>query len=131
MRRSTRVRRFVSPQAGGRSRPGPLLLIGLALSVITSGCGGASPEARTSQTKTALEGTRTPTPLELARTAIARGTFTGIDRESRVILTAEAFLPIVTPVPSKVSRLRAGQATDQPGRSADNAVATHLATARD
>ena len=68
---------------------------------------------------TALQPTRTLTPLEEDRTAIARGTFTGIDRESRVILTAEAFLPIRTPprrlrtpVPRNVATHIAGIATD-------------------
>ncbi len=82
-----------------RSRPVFALLVGLALTPLVSGCGeGASPETRATETLTALYGTRTPNPLELDRTAIARGTFTGIDRESRVILTAEAFLPVSTPM---------------------------------
>jgi hypothetical protein len=87
------------------------LLLGLALTLLVSGCGGASPETRARQTKTALQGTSTPPPLPAARTAIAQGTFTGIDQESAVILTAEASLPmpsgafrgIRTPVPRNVA----------------------------
>ena len=88
-----------------------MLLLGLALTPIVSGCGGASPETRARQTKTALHGTSTPTPLRAARTAIAQGAFTGIDQESAVILTAEASLPVTsgtfrgiwTPVPRNVA----------------------------
>ena len=77
------------------------LLVGLALTPLISGCGeGRSPETRATETLTALQGTETPNPLEVARTSIARGTFTGIDQESQVILTAEAFLPVATPVPT-------------------------------
>ena len=88
------------------------LLTGLALTLLASGCGGTSPEARARQTMTALQGTRAPTSLEAARTAIAQGTFTGIDRQSRVILTAEASLWIQTPVPQNVATHMAGNATD-------------------
>ena len=93
-------RRSRPPAVVMRPPPVYVVLAGLAFTLLLSGCGGASPEARARQTMTALEGTRTPTPLEEDRTAIARGTFTGIDRESRVILTAEASLRIRTPVPS-------------------------------
>jgi hypothetical protein len=90
-----------------RSRTVSMLLVGLALTLLVSGCGGASPETRARQTKTALQGTSTPNPLQAARTSIDQGTFTGIDRESAVILTAEASLPVTsgafrgirTPVP--------------------------------
>ena len=87
-----------------RSRPLYVLLAGLALIPLVSGCGeGLSPETRATETLTALHGTETPTSLEVARTSIAQGTFTGIDRESRVTLTAEAFLPIATPRPMTVA----------------------------
>ncbi len=92
-----------------RSRPVYTLLAGLALIPLVSGCGErASPETRATETLSALYGTETPTALEAARTAIAQGTFTGIDRESRVTLTAEAFLPIATPAPEDGTRLMAG-----------------------
>ncbi len=87
-----------------RSRTVYVLLAGLAITSLVSGCGsGSSPEARARQTATVLDGTRTPTPLEAARTSIAQGTFTGIDRESRVTLTAEAFLLIATPQPGNIA----------------------------
>jgi hypothetical protein len=87
------------------------LLVGLALTPLVSGCGAASPETRARQTRTALQGTSTPTPLRAARTALAQGAFTGIDQESAVILTAEASLPVTsgafrsirTPVPRNVA----------------------------
>ncbi len=92
-----------------RSRPVYALLAGFALLTLVSGCGdGTSPETRATETLTALHGTETPTSLEVARTSIARGTFTGIDRESRVTLTAEAFLPIATPAPGNVATHMAG-----------------------
>src|SRR5829696_1120527 len=83
-------RRFLHPPVEVRSPAVYALLASLALTLLVSGCGGDSPEARARQTMTVLQPTRTLTPLEEDRTAIARGTFTGIDRESRVILTAEA-----------------------------------------
>jgi hypothetical protein len=87
------------------------LFVGLALTPLVSGCGGASPETRARQTRTALHSTSTPTPLQAARTATAQGAFTGIDQENAVILTAEASLPttsgtfrsIQTPVPRNVA----------------------------
>jgi hypothetical protein len=92
-----------------RSRPVSVVLVALALTLLVSGCGdGASPETRATETLTALHGTRTPGPRELAETAIARGTFTGIDRGISVSLTAEAFLPIATPQPGDRARLMAG-----------------------
>ena len=97
---------------GVRSRALYPLLVGLALIPLLSGCGGASPEARAKQTMTVLEGTRTPTPLEEDLTAVAQGTFTGIDRETRVMLTAEATLLVRTPVPSNASRLVVGNETN-------------------
>ena len=82
-----------------RSRTVYVLLAGLALTPLVSGCGGgSSPEARARQTATVLDGTRTPTPLESARTSVAQGTFTGIDPESAASLTAEGFLPITSGV---------------------------------
>jgi hypothetical protein len=75
-----------------------VLLVGLALTLLVSGCGGASPETRARQTQTALHGTSTPTPLRATRTATAQGAFTGIDQESAVILTAEASLPVTSGV---------------------------------
>ena len=95
-----------------RSRTVYPLLVGLALIPLLSGCGGASPEARARQTMTAIEGTRTPTPLEEDLTAVVEGTFTGIDRETRVMLTAEATLRVRTPVPSNASRLMVGNETN-------------------
>jgi hypothetical protein len=97
-----------------------MLLVGLALTPIVNGCGGASPESRARQTQTALQGTSTPTPLRAARTAIARGAVTGIDQESAVILTAEASLPVTsgpfrsirTPEPRNVATHIAENQTD-------------------
>ena len=87
-----------------RSYPVYALLAGLALTTLVSACGeGASPETRATETLTALHGTRPPGPREIAETAIALGTFTGIDREISVSLTAEAFLPIATPAPGNVA----------------------------
>ncbi len=40
-----------------RSRPVAVLLVGLALTLLVSGCGGASPETRARQTKTARHAT--------------------------------------------------------------------------
>ena len=113
-------RRLVPPPAIVRSRTVSVLLVGLALTLLVSGCGGASPETRARQTQTALQGTSTPTPLRAARTAIVQGPFTGIDRESRVILTAEALLPVTsgtlrgirTPVPRNVATHMAENQTD-------------------
>ncbi len=104
-------RRVLPPPAIIRSRTVSVLLVGLALTPLVSGCGGASPETRARQTRTALHGTSTPTPLRATRTAIAQGAFTGIDQESAVILTAEASLPVTsgafrgirTPVPRNVA----------------------------
>jgi hypothetical protein len=97
-----------------------VLLVGLALTLLVSGCGGASPETRARQTQTALQGTATPTPLRAARTAIVQGAFTRIDQESAVIRTAEASLPITsgafrgirTPVPRNVATHIAENQTD-------------------
>jgi hypothetical protein len=92
-----------------RSRPVYALLAGLALIALAIGCGeGTSPETRATETLTALHGTRPPGPREVAETAIALGTFTGIDREISVSLTAEAHLPIATPAPGDEARLMAG-----------------------
>lgn len=91
-----------------RSRPVYVLLAGLALTSIVSGCGGASPETRATETLTALHGTLTPVPLEVARTSIASGTFTGIDEDVAVTLTSEAFLRIATPVPLNAERIMVG-----------------------
>ena len=100
--------RFLPPVVV-RSRPVYTLLAGLALITFVSGCGeGTSPETRATETLTALHGTRPPGPREVAETAIAMGTFTGIDREIRVSLTAEAYLPIATPAPGNVATHMAG-----------------------
>jgi hypothetical protein len=80
-----------------------VLLASLALTLVASGCGGASPETRFTQTQVALNGTRTPTPLETARMVIAAGTATTLDPEIAASLTAEASLPIATPVPGNVA----------------------------
>ena len=80
-----------------RSRTVYALFAGLALVAIVSGCGGPSPETRATETVAALYGTLPPNHLDAARTAIALGTVTGIDRESAVSLTAEATLRIATP----------------------------------
>ena len=95
---------------GGRVRLVCVLLVGLALAPLVSGCGGASPETRAAQTMRALRGTRTPTHLEAARKAIAQGTVTGIDQGSAGILTAEAYLPIAAPRPSTAPTRRIGPA---------------------
>ncbi len=105
----THDRCFLAAPALVRSRLAQVLLAGLSLTLLVSGCGdGTSPETRARRTMTALEGTRTPSSLEAARTAIARGTFTGIDRESRVTLTAEASLRIRTTRPQNVATHVAG-----------------------
>jgi hypothetical protein len=113
-------RRVLPPPAIVRSRTVSMLLLSLALTLLVSGCGGASPETRARQTKTALQGTSTPTPLQAARIAIDQGTFTGIDPDSAMILTAEASLPVTsgafrsirTPVPRTVATHTAENQTD-------------------
>lgn len=85
-----------------------VLLASLALTLVASGCGGASPETRFTETQIALYGTRTPTPLEAARTAIAEGTVTKLDPEIAATLTAEATLTIATPEPGNVATHMAG-----------------------
>jgi hypothetical protein len=85
-----------------------VLLASFALTLIASGCGGASPETRFTETQTALYGTRTPTPLEAARAAIAEGTVTRLDPEIAASLTAEATLSIATPEPGNVATHMAG-----------------------
>ena len=80
-----------------------VLLASLALTLVASGCGGASPETRFTQTQVALNGTRTPTPLETARVMIAAGTATTLDPEIAASLTAEASLTIATPEPENVA----------------------------
>ena len=74
-----------------------VLLPSLAVTLAASGCGGASPETRATDTRIALYGTSTPPPLEAARTAIAMGTVTRLDPEIAASLTAEATLRIATP----------------------------------
>ena len=91
-----------------RSRTVYALLAGLAITPLVSGCGGASPETRATETVTTLHGTLTPTSLEAARTSIALGTFTGIDQVSAMSLTAEAFLPIATPIPPGAPTIMVG-----------------------
>jgi hypothetical protein len=80
-----------------------VLLASLALTLVASGCGGASPETRFTQTQVALNGTRTPTPLETARTLIAAGTATTLDPEIAASLTAEASLTVATPEAGNVA----------------------------
>ena len=80
-----------------------VLLASLALILFVSGCGGASPETRAEDTRIALYGTRTPTPLEAARTAIAMGTATRLEPEIAASLTAEASLTIATPEPMNIA----------------------------
>ena len=108
-------RRLLPPPAIARSRIVTVLLLGLALTPLVSGCGGASPETRARQTRTALHGTVTPTPLRTTRPAIYPGSFPGIDQDNAGILTAEASLPVT----SGTSR-----GTERP---APRNVATHLA----
>ncbi len=91
------------PKAIVRQRTVCILLASLAVTLVASGCGGASPETRFTETQTALYGTRTPTPLEAARTAIAMGTVTRLDPEIVATLTAEATLPIATPEAGNVA----------------------------
>jgi hypothetical protein len=113
-------RRVLPPPAIVRSRTVSVLLLGLALTPILSGCGGASPETRARQTSTALHSTATPTPLRAARTATAQGAFIGIDQENAMILTAEASLPVTsgtfrrirTPVPRNIATHLAENQTD-------------------
>jgi hypothetical protein len=90
-------------QAVVRLRTVCLLLASLAVTLVVSGCGGASPETRAEDTRTALYGTRTPTPLEVARTAIVEGTVPILKPEIAVSLTAEATLNIATPEPMNVA----------------------------
>ena len=83
-----------------------VFIASLALTLVVSGCGGESPETRFTQTQVALYGTRTPTPLEAARTVIAMGTVTRFEPEIAAPLTAEASLsiaPIATPKPGNVA----------------------------
>jgi hypothetical protein len=85
------------------SRSHWVLLASLALTLVVSGCGGASPETRFTETQVALYGTRTPTPLEAARTVIAAGTAIRLEPEIAASLTAEASLTIATPAPMNVA----------------------------
>jgi hypothetical protein len=80
-----------------------VLLAGLALTLVVSGCGGASPETRFTETQVALHGTRTPTALEAARTVIAAGTATRLEQEIAASLTAEATLNVASPEPMNVA----------------------------
>jgi hypothetical protein len=86
-----------------RQRTVCLLLASLALTLAASGCGGASPETRATDTRIALYGTSTPTPLEAARRAVLEGTVTTLDAEIAASLTAEATLSIATPQPMNVA----------------------------
>ena len=94
---------LLPPQAIVLSRSVWVLLASLALILAVSGCGGASPETRFTETQVALSGTRTPTPLEAARTVIAAGTATRLEPEIAASLTAEATLNIATPEPMNVA----------------------------
>ena len=80
-----------------------VVLAGLALALAVSGCGGTSPDSRAAETRIALYGTRTPTPLEAARTVIAMGTAPALDSEIAVALTAEASLSVTTAEPGNVA----------------------------
>ena len=91
------------PQAVVRPRTVCLLFVSLAVTLVASGCGGASPDTRASDTRTALYGTWTPPPLEVARTAVAAGTATTLEPEITMALTAEATLNIATPEPMNVA----------------------------
>lgn len=91
------------PQAIVRPRIVCLLLASLAVTLVASGCGGLSPDTRAEDTRIALHGTRTPTPLEAARTAVVAGTVTKLDPTIAAALTAEATLNIVTPEPMNVA----------------------------
>ena len=91
------------PQAVVRPGSVCVLLASLALILAASGCGGASPETRAAQTRIALYGTWTPTPLEAARAAVAEGTVTVLDPEIAAALTSEATLNIATPGPMNVA----------------------------
>ena len=91
------------PQALVRPRTVCFLLASLAVTLVASGCGGASPETRAEDTRVALYGTSTPPPVEVARTAIAMGTVTRLDPEIVATLRAEATLVIATPVPGNVA----------------------------
>lgn len=86
-----------------------MALVSLALMLLISGCGRASPETRASQTRTAQLGTWTPTPR-------VQGTVVGIGQPQAEILTAEAFLPIAAPLPSTVSTSRMGPAATPAGQ---------------
>ena len=99
-----------------RSRPVAVLLVGLTLTLLVSGCGGASPETRARQTKTALHATSTPTLLRAARTPIAREPVFAIDQERTALRTAEARLPIATEgaVGSCVARAEGEAETPRP-----------------
>ena len=80
-----------------------VLVVGVALALVAGGCGGVSPDTRVAQTRIALSGTRTPTPLETARTAIAIGTAPSLEREVAAALTAEALLSVATPEPGNIA----------------------------
>ena len=99
---SHRVRR------GLPARPTAVLLVGLALTLLMSGCGGASPETRARQTKTARHATSTPTLLRAARTPIAREPVFAMDQERAAMRTAEAFLPIATGGPPNAAIIMVG-----------------------
>ena len=86
-----------------RPRTDCLLLASRVVTLVASGCGGASPETRASDTRIALYGTWTPTPLEAARTAVAAGTVTNLDPTIVAVLKAEATLIIATPGPMNVA----------------------------
>jgi hypothetical protein len=91
------------PQVIVRPRTVCFLLASLAVTLVASGCGGASPETRAEETRIALYGTSTPPPVEAARTAIAMGTVTRLDPEVVATLWAEATLTIGTPEPGNVA----------------------------
>ena len=98
-----------SPQAIVLTRSAWVVLAGLALVLAVSGCGGTSPDSRATETRIALLGTRTPTPLEAARTAIAMGTVRPLEPEIAASLTAEAYLSVAAPEPGNVATHMAQQ----------------------
>jgi hypothetical protein len=94
---------FSPRQAIVRPRTVCVFFAGLAVTLVASGCGGASPETRATDTRIALYGTSTPNPLEAARTAIAMGTVTTFEPEVAATLRAEATLIVATPESGNVA----------------------------
>jgi hypothetical protein len=105
-----------------RSRSISGLLVSLALLLLISGCGGASPETRARQTKTARLGSQTPTLL-------SQEVVVAVDRERAVMLTAEAFLPVAPP-PTVVGTVAASaRSTMTKSELTDEMIAAAMAKA--